>query len=194
MCHVYNKLKKKKNFHAPFPRGCAFNVSITFVCPDTEFRRQNVTISDHHLPQTIVSIASIFWSSSKIRVLIPLNVIKSSMSLIIWQIRMVECETWNYRYSCPLFCVAHTCMQRQHDWQWRSFSVLSWFNQVTSLVWLSVWLQKCLCCLHAGDRADSRERGGWYYFEGNAALGQIKQKVWQKRSWWFKFPEFLSFW
>lgn len=108
---------KKKILHASFPQRCAFNVSITFACPDKEFRRQNGTISDCVLPRTIVSIASSFWSSSKIYVLIPLNIIKSSMSLIIWQIRIVECETWNYRYSCPLFCVAHTFMQWQRDWQ-----------------------------------------------------------------------------
>lgn len=37
--------------------------------------------------------------------------------------------------------------------------MLSWFShQVTSLVWFSVWLQKCLCGLHAEDHAESGER------------------------------------
>lgn len=58
--------------------------------------------------------------------------------------------------------------------------MLGWFNQVTSLVGLSVWLQKCLCCLHAGDHAESGEREGDTI--GSADLGQIKQKVWQEKS------------
>lgn len=48
-----------------------------------------------------------------------------------------------------------------------TFFVLRCFNQLTSLVWLSVWLQKCLCCLHAGDHAGSRER------EGDAILLEV---------------------
>lgn len=114
-------------------------------------------ISDHGIPRTVVSVALSINSSCKIRVLIPLNFIKSCTSIIIGRSRLK-----NWRDTVMVMLVprgTYTDVMAAGLAVEKLFLSRS-FIHLPSVVWLCVWLEEHLCCLQGRRPCRKWGKGG----------------------------------